>query len=228
MTVTPEEIAAFADGELDPQRQAEVAAALAADPALADRVRVHRALRRRLAAHFAPILDAPLPGQLTSSLRTSAEVVDLTTARQRRAGPRLIRRWGWLAAPALAASVAVAVFLPGGNDAAYLGGDMAAALDRQLVAEQSREATTQVLLSFRDETGTYCRAFTAPTQSGIACREPDGWRLRVGAPGGRSQGGEYRMAGSNTAALLEEAQAMAAGPALDAGQEAAARARGWR
>lgn len=228
MTITPEEIAAFADGELDPQRQAEVAAAVAADPALADQVRVHRALRQRLATHFAPVLGAPLPERLTAPLRTSAGVIDLTAARQQRAGPRLIRRWTWLAAPALAASIAVAVLQPGGGGPAYLGGDMAAALDRQLVAQQSREAPTQVLLSFRDETGTYCRAFTAPTQSGIACRELTGWRLRVGAPGARPQAGEYRMAGSDTAALLEQAQAMAAGAALDGRQEAAARARGWR
>ena len=77
MTITPEDIAAVADGELDPQRQAEVAAAVAADPALVDQVRMHRALRQRLAGHFAPILDAPLPERLTAPLRTSAEVANL-------------------------------------------------------------------------------------------------------------------------------------------------------
>ena len=41
------------------------------------------------------------------------------------------------------------------------------------------------------------------------------------------QAGEYRQAGS-AAEIMERAQAMAAGPALDAAQEQAAKARGWR
>ena len=41
------------------------------------------------------------------------------------------------------------------------------------------------------------------------------------------QTGEYRQAGS-LAEVMERAQAMAAGPALDAAQEQAAKADGWR
>jgi hypothetical protein len=36
------------------------------------------------------------------------------------------------------------------------------------------------------------------------------------------------MAGNPAAEVLERAQAMAAGPALDGAQEEAAKARGWR
>ena len=46
MSVTPEELAAFADGELDPAREAEVATAIAAAPTLAEQVRAHRARAR--------------------------------------------------------------------------------------------------------------------------------------------------------------------------------------
>ena len=105
---------------------------------------------------------------------------------------------------------------------------MAEALDGQLVAAQSADAPTRVLLSFRDEGGAYCRAFAGEEQSGIACRDAEGWRLIMEGEGAPAQGGDYRMAGNSAAQVLERAQAMAAGPALDAGQERAARARGWR
>jgi AraC-like DNA-binding protein len=49
MTISREELAAFADGELDTGREAEIAAAVAADPALAAQVEAHRALKARLA-----------------------------------------------------------------------------------------------------------------------------------------------------------------------------------
>ena len=44
MSVTREELAAFADSQLDEARQSEVAAAVEADPTLAAEVERHRAL----------------------------------------------------------------------------------------------------------------------------------------------------------------------------------------
>ena len=51
MKVTPEDIAAFADGELSGDREAEIAAAVAADPALAEQVERHKAMKSMLGAH---------------------------------------------------------------------------------------------------------------------------------------------------------------------------------
>lgn len=223
MSVTREELAAYADGELDAAREAEVAAAVAADPALDAQLRAHRALKAQLGAHFAPILDAPLPERLTAPLRREeAEIIDFVVARERR-----IRRWSWIAAPALAASLALAVFVPrGGGD--YAGGALAETLDGQLVAAQPADAPTRILLSFRDQAGSYCRAFAGEARSGIACRDAEGWRLVIEGEGAAAQTGEYRMAGNPAAETLKRAQAMAAGPALDAEAESAARARGWR
>jgi hypothetical protein len=230
MNLTREEIAAFVDGELDPARRDEVAAAVAAEPALAEQVRAHRALRRRLSAHFAPILDAPLPERLTAPLhRPRATVVDLATARDRREqrkGRPL--RWSWIAAPALAASLALAVLLPRGADEDLANGPLATALERQLVAAQPKDAPHRILLSFRDEGGAYCRAFVGEDLSGIACRERQGWRLRERGQGVGQSRAEYRMAGNPVAAILERAQSMSAGPALDAAEEQSARARGWQ
>ena len=226
MTVSREELAAFADGELAPSREAEVAAAVAADPALAGQLRAHRALRDRLAARFAPILDEPLPERLVAPLRPDrSEVIDLAAAR---AGRTRRLRWSWVAAPALAASLALAVFLPRGAGDDYANGALAEALDGQLVATQSGRGPTRILLSFRDGAGDTCRAFVGTAQSGIACRDEAGWRLRSIDEGAPAQTGEYRMAGAPSARVLEAAQDMAAGPALTAAEEQAARARGWR
>jgi hypothetical protein len=227
MIVTPEELAAFADGELDTARAAEVAAAVAADPALEAQVKAHRALKARLGAHFAPIMEAPVPERLASLLRPEpAQVVDFAAAREKRERARTLPRWSWIVGPALAASLALAVFVPRGGS--YIEGPLAVALENQLVANQAADAETRILLSFRTGEGNYCRAFTAADQSGIACREEGGWALAENLQTAVRQAGEYRQAGSDVSQLMEHAQAMAAGPALDPAQEQAAKARGWR
>jgi len=228
MSVTREELAAFADGELEPARQAEVAAAVAADPALAAQLDAHRALRERLGAHFAPVFEAPVPERLSSLLRPEPQVIDFGAAREKRERARTLPRWTWFAGPALAASLALAVLMPRGTNDGYASGDLAETLDDQLVAAQAADAPTRILLSFRDEDGVFCRAFAGEAQSGIACRDDAGWRLIEEAAGAEAQGSEYRMAGNPAAEVLERAQAMAAGPALDGAQEEAAKVRGWR
>lgn len=224
MSVSPEDLAAFADGELDAARAAEVAAAVSADPALAAQVETHRALKARLGARFAPIADEPVPDRLAALLRPEpAPVVDFAAAREKRERARTLPRWSWLAGPALAASLALAVFWPRGS---YVEGPLADALDTQLVAMQAADADTRILLSFRNADGSYCRAFSASSQAGIACHDETGWVLTESVRATAEQAGEFRQAGS-AAEVMERAQAMAAGPALDAAQEQAAKARGW-
>ena len=155
-------------------------------------------------------------------------MIDFAAAREKRSRASVVPRWSWIAVPALAASLALAVFLPRGPGEGYADGALASALEEQLVATQAPGARTRILLSFRDEAGVYCRAFAGEAQSGIACRDDAGWRLIEEGPGARAQDSEYRMAGNPAAAVLERAQAMAAGPALDGAQEEAAKARGWR
>ena len=228
MSVTREELAAFADGELDAVRAAEIAAAIDADPALQAQLGAHRALQERLSTHFAPIIDAPLPGRLTAALRPEPRVIDFAAAREKRERARTLPRWTWFAGPALAASLALAVLLPRGPGEGYADGALAETLDGQLVAAQSADASTRILLSFRDGEGAFCRAFAGEAQSGIACRDAEGWKLRFEGEGVAVQGSDYRMAGTPAAVVFERAQAMAAGPALDADAEKRAQARGWR
>jgi hypothetical protein len=230
MSVTREELAAFADSQLDEPRRSEVAAAVAADPALAKEVERHRELKDKLAAHFAPILDQPVPESLTSLLGgAQPKVADLTAARQRKAA-RGFPRWGWIVGPALAASLALAVFLPrgGGVPEGYAGRELAAALDDQLVATQASNAPTRILLSFRDGDGQFCRAYSNAAQSGIACKDDTGWQLGVVTASTAPAQGDYKMAASAAARVMAIAQNLAAGPALDNVQERAAKAKGWR
>lgn len=229
MNVTPEELAAFGDGELDVARAAQVEAAISANPELAAQVEAHRKLKTRLAAHFAPILTEPLPARLIAPLALNGDVVDLAAARARRETRRGLPRWTWLAGPALAASLVLALFAPQGDGRDdYASPEIAGVLDNQLVSSQPARAATRILLSFRDEEGVYCRAFAGIRESGIACREAAGWRLRIRRDGKSVSPREYRQAGSHVAGILAVAQDMAVGPALDTQEEIAAKARDWR
>lgn len=227
MSVTREELAAFADGQLREPRRSEVAAAVEADPALAVEIARHRAVKERLARHFAPILNQPVPENLTALLGgAEPKVADFTAAKQRRAARG--SRWGWIAGPALAASLALAVFLPRGAPEGYADPRLASALDNQLVATQASDAPTRILLSFRDDAGQYCRAYSGNSQSGIACKDKTGWRISAIASRTAPEKGDYKMAGSAAARIMAIAQDAAAGPALTAKEEQAAKAKGWR
>ncbi len=236
MTITPEELAAYADGELSGARLSEVETAVAADPALAQQIAAHKALKAGLGAHFAPILDQPVPDRLTriiSGEKDSAEpekVVSLADARGKRDAKLAIPRWGWAVGPALAASLALAVFMPRGGSEHddFASPQLAIALDQQLVANQPASADTRILLSFRSKDGDLCRAYSGAKAGGVACREESGWRLHKVLQGSEGATGEYRQAGADNATLLAMVQDMAVGPALDSEQEAAAKPSGWQ
>lgn len=231
MTPTPEQIAAYADGQLEGDERAAVEVVVAADPALAQQVAAHRALAAKLSAHFAPLMERELPESLTALFQPrETEVVDFGAARERKETSRTLPRWSWVVGPALAASLALAVSLPRGelDDPAYAEGTLASALETQLTATQPGDADTRILLSFADADGDYCRAFTVPGGSGIACRDDRGWKLDRLGDGTDSGATEYRQAGSNVSAILAAAQDMAANGALDAEAEAAAAASGWQ
>jgi hypothetical protein len=233
--VSRDELAAYADGELTGEAARKVEAALAADPALLRDLERHRALKAQLAAHFGPIAEQPVPETLANLLRGAQEVpadnvVGLAEARERIEAKRRLPRWSWIAGPALAASLALVVLLPRGdsNRPDYADVQLAGLLDDRLVAEQVPGSDIRVLLSFRNDQGSYCRAFSGGTGGGIACRDTWGWKLEALGKGSSESRTDYRMAGASDAAILARAQAIAVGPALDAEEEAAARARGWR
>ena len=230
--IDPEQLMAYVDGELDEVTAARIARAVAEDPDLAARVAAERKLRTRLAAHYAPILEAPLPDRLTAAFgqdpAADRRVVDIGAARRR------LRPW-FAGGLAVAASLAIG-FLVGhrlepspavDGNALVADGRLAAALDMQLAATQSPDAVIRIGISFRARDGAYCRSFRAPVIEGIACRTGSDWRLRrtIDAPAMPAAGG-YRQAGSGD--LMAAAQAMMAGDPMDAAAEQTARDSGWK
>ena len=231
MTISPELLAAYADGELDAETARSVESGIAGDPRLQAELAAHRALRSRLAAHFAPIAEQAVPQRLRQAIfaeDNGADIIDFAAQARERRLRATPTRWARIAGPALAASLVMVLIGFGIRpaDPSYAHDDLARALDSQLVATQNADAPVRILLSFQDKQGHYCRGFAGEARSGIACRDDDGWRLRETLDGTESNRTEYRQAGS--AEIMTMVQDMAAGDALDAEQEARAAQLGWR
>jgi len=232
MTIDPETLMAYADGELDPIAEKRVEAAIAADPALAGQVAQHRKLAASLRAAFDPVAAAPVPSAVEAMLRDSAKIVPLAPKPARRERPL------WMGA--VAASLVAGLFAgplvfqrdPGGvamrDGTAIASGDVAKALGTQLASAQAGDAPVRVGVTFRDNARRYCRTFESGATGGIACAQGKDWRIERLYGGVAQPGGAYRQAGSPTAAMMADAQAMMAGDPLDAAAEKAARDGGWR
>jgi hypothetical protein len=170
----------------------------------------------------------------TSTLRARAAAL---------AQPRM-RRWSMLAAAVLlgilsgrfvlrqsthttATRIASSAPAPGGlvrdeDGSLIAAGSLADTLENGLATSDS--APVRIPLSFRDKTGRLCRSFDTARLAGIACRDQDGWRLRLAL----QANGSGRSASSESPFVGQAVDAMIAGDPLDAGQEQAARERGWR
>lgn len=225
MTIDPEMLMAYADGELDPLTARRVEQAMAADPALAGQVDRHRALTASLRSAFAAVEQAPVPAPVEAMLRASATVVPLAPRRPRRERALWL---GAVAASLVLGLIAGPLVVPRGGDIALEGGRVlvrgavAKALDTQLASNQPPDATVRIGVTFRDGAGRLCRTFEQGATGGIACARDAGWQVERLYGGIARQGSEYRQAGSPAAALMEDAQAMMAGEPLDAAAEAQA------
>jgi anti-sigma factor RsiW len=226
MSITDETLMAYVDGELSESGRLKVESAVAADPALRERLERHRRFRARMGGAFAGVLDEPAPERLVAAARPSSAV----SLAQRRPRPPL----PWIA---MAASLAVGV-IAGSSIPRFqrpaIGSDMVAhgqlahALEKQLASSPGKDEVVRVGLTFRSA-GGYCRTFTERRVAGLACREGDSWKVRMAVAQAAGPGGEYRTAASETpAAILDAAQALMVGEPLDGKAEAAAQAKGWR
>ncbi|MEJ0034592.1 MAG: anti-sigma factor [Gammaproteobacteria bacterium] len=194
MSIPEETLMAYADGELGPTQRAEVAAALAADPLLAERVERHRALRRKLNAAFDPTLMETVPDALIATVQTSpatppgaateraATVTDLRRVRAARAaeakgaattvrrsdGPR--RPWTWFEWSAMAASLATGAVIAHlalkSPDASRIG-----TVGGRLVAQADlSQALTTQLASDQSADAPVRIGVTFKSKSGNTCR----------------------------------------------------------
>lgn len=236
MTHDPATIAAYVDGELDDFSARRLEREAESDAELAAAIARERGLKERLRSHFAPVLDEPLPDRLTQLLQADAAVdtslAERRAARQARFGGG---QWGAMQWGAMAAALVLGLTVgmqPWGptspvaieSGALVASGPLADALDTQLASNQPADAATRIGLSFRAQDGRYCRSFESRAVDGIACREGEGWALEQTLRG--SQASDYRQASS--ASLAAAAAAMMAGDPLDAEGERAARDAGWK
>lgn len=222
MTIDPETLMAYADGELGPLETKRVARAIAADPALAEQVDRHRALTASLRNDFAPIAQAPLPHRVETMLREPATVVPLAPRRNRNERPFWI---GAVAASLVLGFLAAPLLTPRGELAMENGrtlarGDLAHALDTQLASSQPDTAAVRIGVTFHDKAQRLCRSFERDAIAGIACTAGEDWEVERLYGGTSAQGTEYRQAGSTTAEVMAQAQSMMVGEPLDAANEA--------
>jgi anti-sigma factor RsiW len=221
---------AWVDGELDEVNRRRVDRAIAEDPAVAERLEMHRRLRERLSGHYAPIAAEPVPSAMRALLEESAKVVPLAHP----AAPRW-RSWG--IGGAIAASLVLGLGIghlssgPAGpvavrNGAMVARGELASALDTQLASAQDG-AAIRIGLSFQRKGGGWCRSFEGQVVSGVACREGEAWQVQQLVPGA-GPATDYRQASSGDARIMATVDALIEGAPADAAQEGAAKARGWR
>jgi hypothetical protein len=243
MRFSDEMLMAYADGELDLVARAEIEAAMARDPAIAQIVERHRAVAAQLRSAYGGVLEEPVPERIASLVAEpgAAAVVDLASrrvARDARAMPGGPRMPQWAA---LAASLAIGLFVgflaTRGPSAPYeetgtglvARGELDRALTTQL-ASAPGDAEVRIGISFRDHRGDYCRTFQMHREAplaGLACRAGEDWKLQLLATA-PAQHGELRPAASMPMAVLHAVDAAIEGEPLDAAAESNARKAGWR
>jgi hypothetical protein len=181
---------------------------------------------------FDPIAEAPVPERLQAALRPSAQVIDFGAARRARSMPALAQ---WTA---MAATLAIGIFVgtrvpqesaaPVQVEAGrlYASASLNRALDTELASAPAGDV--RIGLTYRDPAGEICRTFTAPAASGLACRNGGRWQMKGLFASPEGQSSDYRMAAGmdpNLAALVDSTMT---GEPLDAAQERAAKAKGWK
>jgi hypothetical protein len=240
MAISEERLSAFIEGDLSPDERAAVEAAIAQDPALAQRVRAERALRARIARLHRTAKDQPPSERLIAVGRSegarAAELIDLSAARAERVRQRrapIVRKWSRRAV--LVAVGLLGVFVAGefllnpgqtpliaaGEGDLVARGALAQALTNRLSAATPANGALRIGPSFLSTDQAYCRDFMIAQGAGltgVACREPGGWRIRLAAEAAFAASAPYRAS----------VAAMTLGQPLDAQAEAAARAKGWR
>jgi hypothetical protein len=227
--ISDEMLIAYLDGELDEAGMAAVDAAMGDDPGLVDRMEAHAALADRVRAAYAPVVDEPVPAALTALVQPAATNNVVSLAERRKPMPNYAW-WG-----AIAATLVVAVMMfgrelaPGGpiGPGMMARGDLARALTVQ--ASNDSKGEVAIGLTFKDQTGRYCRTFAADQMSGLACREGQAWKVEVAARRPAGDNTEFRQAATETPLpVLTKVDELIAGEALDAEQEKKALAAGWR
>jgi len=195
-----ETLMAYADGQLEGARRAEVEVALAVNPEAWETVQMFRDTRCMMSGLYDAPLREPVPARLLATLSEEERVVPL---RQRRPCWYRSTTVPWALAATVAAC-AVGLATTGIFSESELFGhrtspQLADTLLNQALDEQpsgtplvvtGNGATREILpmLTFQDPEGRYCREFENQVihafgknniSVGVACRESEGWQVQA-------------------------------------------------
>lgn len=187
-----DELMAFCDGALDEPGFSQVASAIEADPALAQRLEMLVAGGNAARAVYGPLVDRPVPAKLRRGVEQA--IADASASKIVSFSPPQ-RRWVWQSV-ALAASVAAVLAGPAGYFLARtaegpliaVGQQLASPLAAQLETLPSGDearigvATLRPIASFTDAARNLCREFEVDrdfTTVAVACRNEGGWRVAI-------------------------------------------------
>lgn len=235
--VTDEELMAFADGALPPNRAAAVQKAIDADPALAQRAQMFRGSADLLAG-LGQALPADVPDALIARVHElaaapPAPVTDLAAHRAARRVP--------LWQVPLAASIFLAIGVAGTmvlrQDAADQGASHLAALEsaplhealRSLPSGEARQLDSgrvTMIASFTNAEGELCREFEYDPPAGrtvvsVSCHGGGAWGVRMAVMAAPVDATGYAPA-SSLEVLDAYLAASGAGAQMDSNEEAAA------
>ena len=204
---TDEQLRAYLRGSLAAAEMDAIEAAFTADPSLTDRMLRLAETDDGSSADalvrdaFAPVEALAVPPRLTAALNeatpVATNIVDFAAAKSARQLPR----WGWPQLSAMAASLALGVFvgqgyLTGSNQTDNLvvasaeGPSFAPQLEAMLAKAGSGAkrpidglGEAEVVISFRNGDGQLCRQFQISSANrvtdGVSCREGDRWSVEA-------------------------------------------------
>lgn len=235
MIVTDEMLIAYIGGKLSAPDGVAVEAAVAADPAVAERLRRHREVGAMIQN---AISSGGRKSRAAVSDRSAAPIVSLADARRTREAPPpppkagasapTVRkpvdpRWAALAA-GLVLGILIGMFAPRPTNDLLDGtlqarGVLAATLEQGLSEDQKAGAAVTLLGTYRGKDGVWCRTFAGESRvSGIACRTGDGWRLVMTEVG----------AAIPSPVMISAVTALGLGAPVGAAAERKARSAAWR
>jgi RNA polymerase sigma-70 factor, ECF subfamily len=228
---------AYVDGELEPAARARLETAMSADGTLVQRIEALRGEAERLRRTFDRALEEPVPERLLTVARSAP-----TLQRRNNVIPlrrkALVPRWSWTQTATLGAALVAGIVVgemvpPRGTGDTLIRSQHGLLADRALTAALSQQlagdAAHPVLIgaSFHASSGAYCRTFAwqeGRVLTGLACHEPDGWRVRLLAEARELPSAPpAALPADMTRSLQDEL-----GAPLDLNAEIAARTAGWR
>lgn len=232
MSIAPERLMAYVDGQTDAEESARIRAALQSDPALQAQAVFWQTQSQSLRAAFDPIMDEPIPARLRELVAPQAQML---------AFPSRLGHWRSLGAgiAALAAAALLgfqiganpgSALLRSGSEGVWAKGVLASALERQASGPNAKGPITIAFTLDGGPDGVPCRAFRVQSQGldGLACRHSQGWIVLALGTQAKSAPGAYATASGLSAGVLAALEGMQSREALNTEAEAARIKAKWR